>query len=69
MALHFTRRLNVPLDPSSKARSFTAVKKSRKNKFDVLVAFHGNTIAKYSISAKKNQEEDEEEKKEPYSLK
>lgn len=27
MALHFTRRLTVPLDPSSKARAFTTIKK------------------------------------------
>ena len=57
MALHFTRRLNVPLDPTSKARSFAVVKKSSNNKFDVLLAFHGNSITKYSISAQKNEEE------------
>lgn len=68
MALHFTRRLTVPLDPSSKARAFTVVKKQSSDKFDVLVSFHGNKVAKYEISAKKNAGDEEEKKSEKYSL-
>ena len=66
MALHFTRRLTVPLDPSSKARAFTTVKKQSQSEFDLLVSFHGNKVAKYQISAKKNTEE---EKKQNFDLK
>ena len=68
MALHFTNRLVVTLDPTSKARAFTFVKNktSTNGKFDLLVSYHGNSIAKYRISSKKA---DEEEKEEQYSLK
>lgn len=71
MALHFTRRLIVPLEPSSKARAFTILRKNSNDKFDILVAFHGNSIAKYSITAKKDTGGDEEEEKEgeKFSLK
>lgn len=63
MALHFTKKVTVPLDPTSKARSF-ALKKassSKKDKVEVVVSFHGNTVALYSLSTKS--EEEEEEKK------
>ena len=56
----------MPLDPSSKARAFTTVKKQSQSEFDLLVSFHGNKVAKYQISAKKNTEE---EKKQNFDLK
>lgn len=68
MALHFTKKLTVPLETSSKARAFTLKKtsSSKKDKIEVVVSFHGNSVALYSISMK--QDEEEEEKKQ-FSLK
>ena len=72
MALHFTKRLSVPFDPSSKARAFTVAKRQSTVNFDLLVSFHGNKVAKYQISTKKSgsggaQEEEKSDNK--YSLK
>ena len=45
MALHFTKKLTMVLDPSSKARAFVALKNySSKDKFDLFVAMHGNSV-------------------------
>jgi len=52
MALHFSRKLVVPLDPSSKARSFALTKQSEA-KCEVVVSYHGNMLTKYSILEKK----------------
>ena len=69
MALHFTRRLTVPLDPSSKARAFVIGKNSSSSdKMEVLVSFHGNQIARYSLTTRKTTAE-EEEKTEKINLK
>jgi len=67
MALHFSKKLNVPLDPRSKARSFTLMKTStsKKSTIEVLVSFHGNSVALYSLKPKKGAEEE----KEPFTLK
>ena len=64
MALHFTRRLTVALDPSSKVRSFAISKKSGSadSNLEMFVAMHANTICKYSVSTtKKNEEESKED--------
>ena len=60
MALHFSKRLTMTLDPSSKARSFATVSRSgsKNDKFEMLVAFHGNSMAKYSVQAKKSKNEE-----------
>ena len=61
MALHFSKRLTMALDPSSKARSFATVSRSsasKNDKFELLVAFHGNSMAKYSVQAKKSKNEE-----------
>jgi len=70
MALHFTRRLNLTLDPSSKAKSFAIDRKAStsSDKLQLLVGYHGNMVAKYSVSTKK-EDTAEESKKEPFSLK
>ena len=69
MALHFTKKLTMVLDPSSKARAFVALKnQSNKEKFDLFVAMHGNSVFQYRVSmAKKNEEE--ENKEADFSLK
>ena len=69
MALHFTKKLTMVLDPSSKARAFVALKnQSSKDKFDLFVAMHGNSVFQYRVSmAKKNEEE--ESKEADFSLK
>ena len=56
MALHFAKKLTVPLEPSSKARAFTVYKKSSSSKVDVIVSFHGNSLALYSIETEKDEE-------------
>ena len=50
----------MALDPSSKARSFATVSRSgsKNDKFEMLVAFHGNSMAKYSVQAKKSKNEE-----------
>ncbi len=71
MALHFTRRLNLTLDPNSKAKSFAINRKATSSdatKMQLLVGYHGNMVAKYSVSTKK-EDAAEESKKEPFSLK
>ena len=66
MALHFTKKLTVPLDPGSKAKAFCVRKADRgagkDGKAEVLVSFHGNQVALYSISTKTGDEEEEKEK-------
>ena len=50
MALHFSKRLTMALDPSSKARSFATIGRSTgAENFEMLVAFNGNSMAKYSV--------------------
>ena len=52
MALHFSKRLTMALDPSSKARSFANISRrsaGKMDKIEMLVAFHGNSMAKYSV--------------------
>jgi len=63
MALHFSKKLTVPLDPSSKARAFTVKKTStsKKEKLEVLVSFHGNSVALYSLDAAKKEGEEEKQ--------
>lgn len=54
----------MTLDPSSKARAFALGKKESKSqseKLEVIVSYHGNTIMNYSVSAKKNTNEETKE--------
>lgn len=73
MALHFTKKLIVPLDPQSKARAFALKKPSSSSKssdrVELMVSFHGNMAALYSLNTAKQDEDEEEEKKQQFKVK
>ena len=64
MALHFGKRVAMVLDPNSKVRAF-AIGKGKSEKVELIVSYHGNSMMKYSVSAKKN---NDEETKESFSI-
>ena len=60
MALHFGKRVTMALDPNSKARAF-AIGKRKSEKLELIFSYHGNTMMKYSVSAKKHEDEETKE--------
>ena len=50
----------MALDPNSKARAF-AIGKRKSEKLELIVSYHGNTMMKYSVSAKKHEDEETKE--------
>ena len=53
MALQFTKRLSVLIDPSSKARAFTVAKRQSLDNFDLLVSFFGKKVAVESLGKRR----------------
>ena len=63
MALHFSSKLTVTLDPQAKAKGFVSLQTSSKNKkeaMEVLVSYHSNVVIKHSIDVKGAKKEDGE---------
>ena len=63
MALHFSQKSTVALDPQAKAKGFVTLQTSSKNKkeaMEVLVAYHSNIVIKHSIDMKGSKKEDGE---------
>ena len=56
LGLHFTKKCNIILDPSSKAKAFSISNQGDKDKVDVLVGFHNNSIKLYQAEIKKSSE-------------
>ena len=53
MALHFSSRSVMTLDPNSKAKSFV-VSSHKEGSLDILVSFHSNRALCYSVEVKKD---------------
>ena len=55
MALHFSHKLTITLDPQAKAKAFVTLQSSSKSKKDamqVLVAYHSNTVIQHEVDFK-----------------
>lgn len=57
VALHFSKKLSVTLDPQSKAKSFVTLQNSNE-KMDLLVSYHSNSIMQYAVEIKKQKKEE-----------
>ena len=62
MAMHFTKRINLVLDPESKAKTFIVSPKSTKDKIEVFAGFHNNNVRIYKAKIKKGSDKDQYEK-------
>jgi len=55
LSLHFSRKMTIELDPSSKAKSFSLLAKDKTDltSIKILVAFHSNVIMQYKVEVSK----------------